>query len=75
MLSNNKWLNRNNNKPKRKRKWWINIMISEYDQFKEQVLNNILDLNAKDRLSRIALVKPERAVQIENYLVTVHKYK
>jgi DNA-binding TFAR19-related protein (PDSD5 family) len=50
-------------------------MISEYDQFKEQVLNNILDLNAKDRLSRIALVKPERAVQIENYLVTVHKYK
>ena len=35
----------------------------------QQILNQILDANAQERLSRVALVRPERVKAVESYLM------
>lgn len=43
--------------------------IKEAQEKKNKILAQILTNEAKERLSRVALVKPEKAAQVEDYLI------
>lgn len=42
---------------------------SETNEMKFTMLNQVLDVNARERLSRVKIVRPDRAEAVENYLV------
>jgi len=44
-------------------------MVEQQKQMKDQILSQALSLAARSRLSNIALVKPDRAEQIENMII------
>lgn len=43
--------------------------IKEAQEKRNKILQQILTNEAKERLSRVALVKPEKAAQVEDYLI------
>ncbi|MCD6402782.1 MAG: DNA-binding protein [Candidatus Aenigmarchaeota archaeon] len=47
--------------------------LQEFEMLKESILKKILTKEAKERLSRVKLVKPELASQIELYLVQLYQ--
>mmetsp|Transcript_27099 Transcript_27099/g.23983 ORF Transcript_27099/g.23983 Transcript_27099/m.23983 type:complete len:106 (+) Transcript_27099:28-345(+) len=42
---------------------------AQMEEARKEILASILDSSAYDRLQRIRLVKPEKATQLENYLI------
>lgn len=44
-----------------------------FEERKRQILLNILTKNARERLGRISIVKPETANQIEAYLIQLYQ--
>lgn len=46
-----------------------NGQASEENEMKFTVLNQVLDVPARERLSRVKIVRPDRAEAVENYLV------
>lgn len=47
--------------------------MQRIEQLKKQILRKILSKEAMERLSRLKLVKPELAAQLELYLVQLHQ--
>lgn len=47
--------------------------MQKIEQIKKMILRNILTKEARERLNRIKLVKPELAMQLELYLVQMYQ--
>lgn len=46
---------------------------AQQEMLKKKALSSILSRNALERLSRIKIVKPEVAAQLENYLINLYQ--
>ena len=47
--------------------------MQKIEEMKKMILRNILTKDARERLNRIRLVKPDLALQLELYLVQLHQ--
>ena len=47
--------------------------MQKIEQIKKMILGNVLTKEARERLNRIKLVKPELAMQLELYLVQLYQ--
>lgn len=47
--------------------------MQKIEQIKKMILRNVLTKEARERLNRIKLVKPELAMQLELYLVQLYQ--
>ena len=47
--------------------------MQKIEQIKKMILRNVLTKEARERLNRIKLVKPELAMQLELYLVQMYQ--
>ena len=47
--------------------------LQKIEQIKKMILRNVLTKEARERLNRIKLVKPELAMQLELYLVQLYQ--
>ena len=47
--------------------------LQEFERIKEMILRKVLTKEAKERLGRIKIVKPELAAQLEIYLVQLYQ--
>jgi programmed cell death protein 5 len=50
-----------------------NYDVQKFEVMKKNILRKILDKNARERLSRIKLVKPDLANQLELYLIQLYQ--
>jgi len=49
------------------------LQMQKIEKLKETILRKILTKEARERLGRIKIVKPELATQLELYLVQLHQ--
>ncbi|HDH91387.1 MAG TPA: hypothetical protein ENF38_00370 [Candidatus Aenigmarchaeota archaeon] len=49
------------------------MLSLEEEILRRKILNKILSSDAKERLGRVKLVRPELAIQVENYLVQLYQ--
>lgn len=47
--------------------------LQKFEEIKKIILRNALTKEARERLSRVKLVKPDLATQLELYLVQLHQ--
>jgi programmed cell death protein 5 len=47
--------------------------LERVEQLKKMIMRNILTKKARERLSRVRLVKPDLALQLEMYLVQLYQ--
>ena len=47
--------------------------MQKFEEIKKMILRNILTKEARERLNRIKLVKPDLALQLELYLVQLYQ--
>jgi len=47
--------------------------MQKFEEIKKMILRNILTKDARERLNRIKLVKPDLALQLELYLVQLYQ--
>ncbi|KAG0677278.1 hypothetical protein C6P40_003303 [Pichia californica] len=50
-----------------------NAQQEKANNYADSVLNQILEPEAKQRLSRVRMVKPERVLGVENYLIRLYQ--